>query len=228
MSRRRFRMLTVTASLAFLVAVASCSAHHATAPAVDSGPAANSPENAVRRLAWAWVHRDPAVDASVLTQDFGFAFAAWDSAGNAFPGRQWALADESRSMLHLFQGGSPRPPAAAISLTIDNLLLALADPRPGHASRWHRTVRTGVDMKVTVTGPDGTPAVYPVTGYALFYLVRGDSAVLSRAQAPGGGRDSTVWYVDRWEDQTLGSGTTAFHADPTEQRPLGSLKALYW
>jgi hypothetical protein len=214
---------------ALLLALAGCATHHPTGPAVpvDTGPLANSPTNVIRRFAWAWTHRDTTTYASVFTDDFRFVFAASDSAGSFWPGHAWNIPDEMQSAGHLFVGGGDVPPLSDVTLFIDNVLIAQLDPRPGHDGRWHKTVRTHVDLKLTATY-DGTPAVDPVVGYAVFYVVRGDSAMLSPARVAAGGRDSTRWYIDRWEDQTVGTGSPGLHPNPTRATTWGSIKALYW
>ncbi len=214
---------------ALLLALAACATRHTTAPTppVAQPPAARSPEDAVRRWAWAFTHRDTAVYASVLANDFTFVFAAYDSAGNPYRDHAWGLEDELRCIGHLFVGGGSRPPASDIRLVIDQVLDSWPDPRPGHAFRWHRTVRTALELTVTTTSGDGTPSVTRVQGEALFYLTRGDSAALSPERVAAGWRDSTRWYVDRWEDQT-GGVIAAAHADPARNWTLGDIKALYW
>ena len=203
-------------------------------------PTPSSPANTVRLFAWCWQHRDPLTYKQVFTDDYRFIFAQNDSAGNAFRDRPWLREDEMDMATHLFTGGADRPPASDVSITIDNLLLALPDPRPGHLNKWHTTVTTGVDLKVTVTSSDGTPSVTPVTGRALFYLVRGDSAALPSDLA-GLKPDSTRWWIERWEDETVSNGPgSAFRAPrpgarptpggPYELPPLtfGELKKAYW
>jgi hypothetical protein len=214
---------------ALLLAVAACAKHHPTAPAavVDSGPVANSPANAVRRLTWALLHRDTTTYAGVLTDDFVFVFAPSDSAGNPWRDQPWDRACELPSIAHLLLGGGALPRASHLALAIDSMLFASPDPRPGHGNRWHRSVRTHIDLKLTVTDAGGTPSVTPVSGYALFFAVRGDSAVLSPERIAAGDCDSTRWYLERWEDQTVGTATPGLHPEATQQGTLGRIKVLY-
>lgn len=218
------------AAAALLLALAACSKHHPTAPVpvavVPAGPAPSSAAGVVERLAWTWTRRDTAAYSALFTDDYSFRFAANDSAGSLWPGNAWTIEDEIQSVDHLFAGGFDLPPASDVVLTLDRPLVASPDPRPGRDPGWHRTVRTHVDLKVTVTF-EGTPSVTPVTGYALFYVVRGDSAVLSAARLAAGGRDSTRWYVERWDDQTVGT-RPGLDAVPTRNATWGSLKSRYW
>jgi hypothetical protein len=206
--------------------------------ASSPAPAPSTPQNTVKLFAWCWQHRDVARYAEVFTDDYRFIFALNDSAGNPFRDRPWLRQDEMDMAEHLFTGGADVPPASDVSIAIDNLLITTPDNRPGRAFKWHKTVRTHVDLKVTVTDASGTPSVTPVSGYALFYLVRGDSAVIpSDLYNLGFRRDSTRWWIERWEDQTVGTNGPAAArpvARPTAEEPyflppvsFGAFKAAY-
>jgi hypothetical protein len=210
---------------AALVMLAGCARQHPTAPvaAPDPRPIADSPANAIRRFVWGWANRDTVAAAGGMTTDFVFMFAPPDSAGNAFRDRPWLVSDEGISDRHLFVGGADQPPASDIQIDVDKTLIPSPDPRPGHAWTWHQAIFTRVDLKVTVTAADGTPRVTPITGMALFYVVRGDSA-LAQAGCP---RDSMHWYIDYWEDKTMASGSPGFGTLPTSNLSWGHLKALY-
>jgi hypothetical protein len=243
---RRFLALLVLALLAALAA--GCfnpfdprisDERAASSPA----PAPNTPANTVRLFVWCWAHRDPTRYAEVFTDDYRFIFQPNDSAGNPFRERPWLREDEMASAQHLFSGGADQPPASGIEISIDSKLVPLPDPRPGHDPHWHKTINTHVDLKVTVTDASGTPQVTPVVGNMLMYLVRGDSAVIpSELVAQGFKRDSTRWWIDRWEDQTIVTngpasarpvrrpGLTAAFTDPPPLLPpvtWGWLKQLY-
>ncbi len=206
-------------------------------------PTPSSPADVVRLFVWCWKNRDPSRYAEVFTDDYRFIFAPNDSAGNPFRDRPWLREDEMNMALHLFTGGADQPPASDVQITIDNVLNDVPDPRPGHPFRWHRAITTSVDLKVTVTAADGTPTVTPVFGHALFYLVRGDSAVIpSELVAKGFRPDSTRWWIERWDDETGGTGAQAAArpaprpgARPASGEPItlppmtfGQFKALYW
>jgi hypothetical protein len=210
---------------AVLLVLAGCAKSHPTAPlqAAVQRPVADTAANAVRRFVWGWAHRDTVAAAGGMTTDFIFDFAAPDSSGNPFRDRPWLLSDEMISDRHLFVGGADQPPASDIEIDVDLTLTPSPDPRPGHAWTWYQTIFTHVDLKVTVTNRDGTPSVTPIAGYALFYLVRGDSALAQ----PGCPRDSMHWYIDHWVDKTIASGSPGFGTLPTSNFSWGHLKALY-
>jgi len=186
--------------------------HVASAPA----PVPNSPDNAVRLFAWCWAHRDPAQYAEVFTDDYRFIFAPNDSAGNAYRDRPWLREDEMQLAQHLFVGGSDQPPASDIEIIIDNSLLASPDPRVGFENfRLFKTIRTNVSLKVTVDR-NGAPDVSVITGTALFYLVRGDTAAIPQElKLKGFAKDSLRWWISRWEDETAG----AVSGSPASLRP---------
>jgi len=215
---------------ALVLVMGACSRHSPTAPlattALVAGPAASSPAGAVGRFAWAWTHRDTAAYQSVLSDDFAFVFAPNDSAGNGFLGHLWGRRLEAAASGNLFWGGVSRPPASDIQLTIDNLLVALSDPRPGKDPKWHRSIRTHVLLSITID-QNGAPDLTTIQGYALFYLVRGDSAALAPARVAAGGRDSTRWYIERWEDETAAANGAMANALPTRSITWGAMKALY-
>jgi len=57
-----------------------------------------------------------------------------------------------------------------------------------------------------------------------FHLVRGDSALLPQELLDRGARrDSTRWYVERWDDETVGPAATL----PARNLTWGRLKLLY-
>jgi hypothetical protein len=215
-------------ALGLVFALVSCAKKNPVAPVVapPAGPAANSATGVVQRFAWAWVNRDTAAYSALLTDDFNFQFAANDSAGTPFRDQPWGFEFEDEAVGHLLRGGSDLPPASDVSLTIDHLLVALTDPRPGKGSPWHRSVRTHLDLKITADD-NGSPNVTSIQGYALFYVVRADSAVLTPARAANGGRDSTRWYIQRWEDESSGAGAPGLHPLPTRNTTVGTLKARF-
>lgn len=204
-------------------------------------PTPNSPANAVRLFAWCWKNRDASRYQEVFTDDYRFLFAPNDSAGNPYRDAPWIREYEMDMARNMFTGGGDQPPASEIQITIDNLLVSMPDPRPGREFKWHKTIRTNVDLKFTVTDENGTPSVTPVTGKALFYLCRGDSAKIP-PELTGFRPDSTRWWIERWEDETvLGKAAIALRprsarrlARPTPGSPiqndaitLAQLRALY-
>ena len=217
----------ILAAALLALVLGACAHKNPGAPVVvrSAAPAPNSPVNVIRTFAWAVANHDTAAYMAVLTDDFRFQFAPNDSAGNPYRDQPWDRAIEGAAVGHMMVGGGTVAPASGILLTIDNVLVAQSDPRPGKNPRWHKSVRTHVDLRVTVDA-GGSPNVNTVQGYALFYVVRGDSAALSPARAAVAGRDSTRWYIERWEDETAGT-TAGMHANPTRSTTWGSIKALY-
>jgi hypothetical protein len=177
-------------------------------------PAPNSPANVVKLFAWCWLNRDPSLYSEIFTDDYRFQFAPNDSAGNPYRDSPWIREYELSSALHMFSGGTDRPPASDIKITISELLVVNPDPRPGKLAKWHRSVRTPVDLKITFD-QNGSPEVNSVAGYALFFVVRGDSAVIPpELVAQGFGPDSTRWWIERWEDETAGATGSPAIAHP--------------
>jgi hypothetical protein len=199
----------VIAALAIL-AVAGC-ATKTVAPPPDVPPAANSAPGAVERFEWAINHRDPDVVEGMLTDDFQFISAGTDSAGNpsrdTLGGRSW-LDVALRALLD---------PANQVSLLFDANLIPFPDSRPGKDPKWHRQVRSSIDLRVHDAQANTT---FEVSGYALFFLTRGDSAqippeLLARGVKP----DSTVWWFDRCDDETLGGAGARAPASPAATNP---------
>jgi hypothetical protein len=176
-------------------------------------PVPNTPANVVKLFEWCWLNRDAAQYREVFTDDYRFQFAPNDSAGGPYQGRPWIREDELASASHLFQGGTDRPPASRIQISLEQSLLALPDPRPGKNKRWHKSIRSSVELTVTVD-QNGAPDVSTISGYALFFLVRGDSAAIPSEL--GFRPDSTRWWIERWEDETAGAT-----GSPSALRPAG-------
>src|SRR5439155_4339254 len=94
-----------------------------------------------------------------------------------------------------------RPPASKIKLSFDQNLVPFTDPRADHQGRWFKTIRTSVDLTVEIE--EGN--VLEVTGHALFFLARGDTAIIPKELQSRFKPDSLRWWIDRWEDETIGS-----------------------
>jgi hypothetical protein len=196
--------------------------------AVDPAPAPSSPVGVVRLLEWCWMHRDFEKYTEIFTDDFRFVFAPGDSAGNAYRAAPFTREDELHCATGLFVGSPGHPAASDITLDLDRTLITLPDDRPGKNEKWHKSIRTHVDLKVTIDNGSGL-SVNEVHGYAQFYLVRGDSAAIpADLVARGFTPDSTRWWFERWEDQTLPAGSSpgsSTHALQT--RSWGALKTLF-
>ena len=216
------------------VAIAGCSVGHQVTgpPPGPSAPVANSPTKAIRLFEWGWDHRDLATFENLLTDDFRFVFALADSAGNLFPDHgmdRWPLLF---CLQHLFTGGGLASPATSISLVLDPRLIALPDSRAGRNPRWHKEILTSVDL--TIKTEDLTE--YAVTGHARFFVVRGDSAILPAEL--GVGPDSTRWYIQQWNDETLRDAIAAapdpagsanlLAPQPAHQVTWGRILAYYY
>lgn len=216
---------------AAVLCLTGCSTeHHVTGPLparAPMAPRADSPSNAIRLFEWGWEHRDLGAFRDVLAGDFLFVFTLGDSAG--YPVRHAPFGREQMllCLTHLFVGGGSAPPATSIALTLDPTLRALPDSRVGKNGKWHKEIVTSVDL--TIKLEDLTE--YRVTGYARFFVVRGDSAVI-----PGdlvAEPDSTRWYIDQWNDETLGGAARTLQALPVAPLPTGNatwgeILALYY
>ena len=119
---------------------------------------------------------------------------------------------------------SSAPPAQQVTLVFDTNLYPMPDSRPGKQNTtWHREIRTSVDLTL-----DFGSQVQRVTGYARFYVVRGDSAALPSYLGDRVVRDSTRWYIERWEDETLEGASVVAGPFPqtSRARALGAVAPL--
>jgi len=209
--------------MAIAIATAACNRRGSTITAEidwDPPPLANTPEGPVRLLEWCWNRRDTTAYRGLFTSDFKFVFHSLDSAGNRFPGRALVRDLELAAARAIFvTGTTTEPPPLDIRLTFDPNLVALPDPRPGRSARAHRMI--AVPLLLRLEQPD-----IEVTGGARFYLVRGDSAAWPPGVAHGPGPDSTRWWVERWEDETLGDPGLSL-AMPGGTTPFGRVKVFY-
>jgi hypothetical protein len=180
--------------------------------ASSPAPVPNTAANAVRLFEWCWQNRGIKEYEEVFTDDYRFVFAETDSAGEAYKDVPYTREDELRATTGLFVGNNEREPATKIELDFDRSLIPLNDDRPGRNPIWHKSIRTKVDLNVTLDRGAG-PEVNTVSGHAKFYLVRGDSAAIPPELTARGFRpDSNRWWIERWEDETLPSGGAALLA----------------
>ncbi len=213
--RRAFAAAALCALLAvLLIGVGGCFNPFdpriaATAGSSEPPPVPNSPQGVLKLFRWCWVNRSIAEYRDIFTDDYRFVFSARDSAGNTYRDRPWLREDELISADHLFVGGTAtEPPASNITLDYTTSLIAYADSRPGKNPRWHKEIRTEVLLRVS-RGESG----FEVKGPALFFLVRGDSALIPKEmEARGFQPDSNRWYIQRWEDETIEQGTSVMPA----------------
>jgi hypothetical protein len=216
MTRRTWITLLVLAA-----AASSCSKgqQKLVAPAPEP-PLATSPIEAVRTVESAWKTRADGSLPHLYTEDFEFAFAPGDSAGNPYTNHCWQLEDEVLSSSNCFAN------ASEITLSFQRNLVPLNDDRPGKNATWHKYILTHVDLRVILDRGNG-PELNEVHGYAKFYLVRGDSAQLTANEMAAGGTDSTRWWVQRWEDETLSEFAEAMRTNPTQNQTWGNIKNLF-
>lgn len=222
------KRLVVIAAIA-AVSVAGCEGRSIlpVAPTTPASPVATSPEDALRRLELSWNSLDTLAYSHLFTDDFVFAFAALDTTGNAWRSTPWGRSQELRAWGHMVGGGDANQPALVdVILQLDRAFVRLGDARPGHSNpRYNCAIRTQLALEITQMGN----LHQNVSGKGLFYFVRGDSAAIpdevrARLSAP----DSTVWFIDRWEDEThtpLMRGPA--RAVPATHATLGAVKALY-
>jgi hypothetical protein len=223
--RRSIACLSLALAAAF--AGWGCSENSKTNVVAPSSPAPypNTPAAVVRLLEWCWDIRDIDKYGEIFTEDYRFQFAAGDSAGNAYRDVPFTREDELHCATGLFVGTPGHPPASEIALDLDQTLLTFPDDRPGKNPKWHKWVRTSVDLMVEVDRGRG-PERIGVKGYALFYLVRGDSAAIPPdLVARGFTPDSTRWWIERWEDETLPGGGSRAH--PSQTRTWGAIKTFF-
>ncbi len=200
MSPSRWTTPALVLALVGLFAVTGCGGKSSkpTQPTPPTPPSPSSPQNVVLRFQWGWSHLDRESFRQILSNDFAFVFAAADSAGNPFPGRQLGRDTVLTCVQHLFSGGGTQPKADAITLTIDPTLIVQNSTRGGNPT-WHKQITTSVHLHVKAGANE-----YTIGGNARFFVVRGDSAAIpADLAAQGVGPDSTRWYMDRWEDETL-------------------------
>lgn len=179
----------------------------------------DTPRHAIQRFIGAYEQRKAAEFKDMLTEDFAFEFSnSTDPDLVTKYAAGWFKSDEDTAALHLFQGytpqGQPHTPAAS-SINIDFAsTTAVDDNSPGVDPVTHKFVATRVDGQIVIpTSPDPTSALIE-NNYNVFYLVRGDLAVLGSGQAA----DSLHWYVHHWKDLTTATGLPG--APSGESTPL--------
>jgi hypothetical protein len=211
---------------AALLVAAGCGKKKGTEPPPPPPPAPtpSSPAALLDLIEYCWNYRDSLHYAEVFTDDFQFVFAADDSAGSPYRNNPWTRANELAMAGALFHTGLPgHPRAQTIDLQFTNNPVVMPDPRLGRDPPWHKNIRTTVVLSVTTVDGNRTN----ITGFANFFMTRGDSAaippdLIARGFLP----DSTRWYLDRWEDETTHS-SLASRAQPTRQVTWGYLKVQY-
>ena len=199
------RIVAAIAAFGLLVPLAGCfnpfSPQILNQRVTSAAPTPNSPQNAVKLFEWCWVNRGVDEYRELFTDDYVFISAGTDSAGNPSREIQARRDDEVLIAENMFVGSAERPPAEQITLLFDKSLVPFADSRPGKDPKWHKQIRTSVDLKVRIDSGN----TVEVTGNALFFITRGDSAAIPKELISRGFKpDSLRWWIDRWEDETLG------------------------
>jgi len=164
----------------------------------QQAPEPSSAVGVLRLYEWCWNHRDPDLYRELFTDDYQFQFATTDTAGNAYRDRALNREEELDIALNIFvRGNSTTPPPTSISLVFDPNLVALPDSRLGKDGRVHKEIAAQTLLRFE------EPA-YEVDGTTRFFVVRGDSALLPQELIDRGfRRDSTRWFIERVEDETL-------------------------
>ena len=107
-------------------------------------PTPNSPSGLLRLFEWAYNNRDFSQYRTVFTDDYRFAFAAQDTAGNRYRDQPYTRADELASAQRLFDASSN------ISLSLDKSFVIFNDTRPGKNDPLRRkNIRTQVLLNIT-------------------------------------------------------------------------------
>ena len=221
---RHARLIPLAAALgAVAVLGCGCATTLVTPEPVDEPPAASSPAGVVKRFAWGFNHRDVDVIDGLLTDDFLFITAGMDSAGN--PDRVPPNVPNVRAWF-LAALAAMRDSSSSTSMVLDQNLVAFPDTRPGKNPRFHKQIRSSADVRVRFRPPDGYAEV---TGNLLFFVTRGDSAAIPRHLIGRGFKpDSTRWWVDRLEDETLGAGPILTATQPSSRITFGLLLDYFY
>jgi hypothetical protein len=193
-------------------------------------PAADSPEHLAMRLEATWENEVEAEYAKLLTDDFRFHFSlASDPLLAAAYGDNWKRADEIDALTHLFHGfrnadSDTIPGANSIALSLIGVQYGNDPDHPDSTAQYRKVVITTLDGSIEVPNPPSEPIVHHISGRHELYLVRGDAAALS----PGAARNTTHWYLRRWEDL---STSPVFRKgpiiNPATPSSLGRVKSLY-
>ncbi len=189
-----------------LIAVSGCV--NPFAPRVDSGlgnasppPTPSSPSGVIRLFEWCWNNRSVNEYREIFTDDFRFQFAVGDTSGNSYRDGFSTREDELIIAQNAFVSGSAtRPPATRVDLSLDPTLVDQDDSRVGKNPKWHRSITTQVRLAI-----ENEDEQLNVQGSVTFFVVRGDSALIPDELRSRFGPDSTRWWIERWEDYTLGS-----------------------
>jgi hypothetical protein len=180
-------------------------------------PRPTTPRKLMELIRWCWINRAVPEYEELFTDDFRFAFAAADSADNAPILRDEEIDIARRLFL---EGTASAPRANRIEYEYGNQnLIPLPDSRPGKMSPWHQEVQAHVVLHVYFDDA----ARIDVETDVIFYLVRGDSALIPKVlKERGFGSDTNRWYIERWEERSSGAAAAAgAPAEPVSARWVG-------
>jgi len=205
---RRVRPLAALALMALSLGLSCCFNPFSPRVAPNLGvappaPVANSAANLLRLFEWCNNHKAIAEYSELFTADYRFYFDPVDSSGSDYSGTPWTREDELISTTHLFVGGSAdQEPASNITMRLDRNFYIYPDPgyvQWDPTGIWHKNIRT--QLYLTIQTPNGS--AWDISGYANFFLVRGDSALIPQDMKDKGiGPDHTHWDTRRLNDET--------------------------
>jgi hypothetical protein len=229
MTRSAYALLLLMLVLTPLFAACSNPFAPRTAPVggiSEPPPQPNSAINVIRVFEWCWDNRDPTLLRDIFTADYTFVFGFADSAGNPYRNRPFSREDELESANNLFvRGNGSEPPANSISLDFDQSMIALPDSRRGKNGKWHKEIATSTLLRIDTDATD-----FDVQGFTRFFVVRGDSVLLPQELIDRKFKqDSTRWYIEQIQDETLGEVAARVRATAMPSRALtwGFIRALY-
>jgi hypothetical protein len=201
------------AALAFAAALwplaAGCFNPFAPRIAPDRGttkqaPAPSTPVGVVELFEWCWDNRRYSEYEEIFTADFRFEYVNRDSAGN----QRSEFLDRDAELevaYNLFvQGSASEPPAKRIELTYTSPLLPFPDPRPGKEATWHQQISAPLVLEITTDEQE-----FRISGRTVFYLVRGDSALIPEELRERFPPSTERWWIERQEDETDEQGPAA-------------------
>jgi hypothetical protein len=223
---RNARLIPFAAALgAIAVLGCGCATTLVTPEPVDEPPPASSAAAAVQRFAWGFNHKDVEVVRGLLTDDFQFITAGLDSAGN--PDRVPVPNVPNVRAWFLAALAAMSDSSSSMSMVLDRNLVAFPDTRAGKAPRFHKQIRSSADVRVRFRAPDGH---VEVTGNLLFFVTRGDSAAIPADLIGRGFKpDSTRWWLDRIEDETLvGAAAVSSATQPSGRITFGLLLEYFY
>jgi hypothetical protein len=182
--------------------------------ATQKPPVPNSARGVVELFRWCWNNRAFNEYTEIFTEDFVFQYTNRDTAGNQrseILNRDEEL-DIARNLF--IEGTASEPPAKRINLQYTNTLIAFPDSRSGKAFPWHQEVSTLLTLEI-----DTDEQQFRITGRAVFFLVRGDSARIPEELRDRFGPDTTRWWIEGWTDETDDSPAALAPADPPPAGP---------